>query len=188
MRVVDFWVAVVLTAIVTAFTALVDWFVARYGLRSRLQRRVRQLRKSGLSAEDFRTQVLAEDARCEAAQRYSLLLGVDLAAVAIALDTVALGAYLHSAELFPFFSRFDHDDLSLAIPIWVCVFVLHFGLLVVSTAIRHTALASGMHTSLDALSVEGPPSWMRRAARLSASGMPGFAALLTGISVLADAF
>ncbi len=185
---IEFWVAVVLTGLVTGLTALVDWVVARYVLRGRLERCVRRLERSGLSDEDFRAQVLEENARCKAAQGYSLLLGVDLAAVAIALDTVALGAFLHSPALFPFFTRFDHEGAAFSIPIWVCVFLVHIILLVLSTAIRHATLSSIVRISQDEVVASDLPSWYHRAWRLSSAGLPGFAALLLAISVLANAF
>lgn len=134
---IDFWVAVLLTAIVSLLTVLADWAASRIIVGAKIIRSLSSILRAGLSEQDTLKRVGQEIERYKVSRSGALAWGADLATVAISMDFVALGIWIHRPQMFPFFSRFSSDEASREIPVWLIVIGLHAVLLITSIVLKH---------------------------------------------------
>ncbi len=135
---IDFWIAVMLTGTVALLTILVNWLASMLVSGARTLQALREIVQAGLSSSDVQPRIREELERYNTARRASLAWGADLATVAISMDFVALGIWIHSHSFFPFFSRFNTQTVSREIPVWLIVIGVHFVSLIGSLVLKHS--------------------------------------------------
>jgi len=183
---IDFWVAVLLTAIISLVTIFADWLASRLIVGARTIRSLRNILRAGLSAEDTISRVKTEIDKYKTAKESSLAWGADLATVAISMDFAALGIWIHSPAMFPFFDKFSADGASREIPVWLIVIGLHLILLITSLVLKHNhADASGGVGVEDASFLSS--QWFQKNGWMLASNSTGTVSLLTSIVVFTNA-
>lgn len=184
---IDFWVAVLLTAIVSILTVLADWIASRIIIGARIIRNLSQVLRAGLSEQETIQRVKREVERYKASQSGALAWGADLATVAVSMDFTALGIWIYSPQMFPFFARFNTATASREIPIWLIVIGLHTVLLVVSLVLKHNHAESVAGRS----TVETPsfptPLWFSHNGWMFAANSAGTVSLLAAIVVFTNA-
>lgn len=184
---IDLWIAVILTVIVSLLTILADWLASTLIVKTKTLRSVQNIFRAGLSSSNAQKRV------CEVIERYSLsqsnplAWGADLATVAISMDIAALGIWIHNSALFPFFSRFNTANASREIPIWLIVVGLHFILLIVSLLLKHNHAEAVTGVTQEALASFPRKSWFAQNGWMMAANSTGFVSLLTSIVVFTNA-
>jgi len=133
----DFWIAVLLTSVVSLLTVLADWLASKLIFSGRTIRSLQRIINSGLAPRDARNRIADELDRHRNSQAGSLSWGANLATVAVSLDFAALGIWIHDSALFPFFSRFNDPNVAREIPVWLIVIGIHLVLLIASLALKH---------------------------------------------------
>jgi len=181
---IDFWMAFILTMMVTILTILADWIASRFIVGTRTLRSLQQIVQSGISSNDAEERIKEELERYRLSLSNSLAWGSDLAIVAISMDFAALGIWIHNPILFPFFSRFNDLDTSREIPIWLIVVGFHSILLIISLGLKH----------IQAINVAGlqestfsRKAWISQNGWKIASNSTGFISLLTSIVLFTNA-
>jgi len=184
---IDFWVAVILTTIVSLLTILADWLASRLIVGARTLRSLQQILRAGLSPKDVHDRIKEEIERYRASQSGSLAWGTDLATVAISMDFAALGIWIYSPTMFPFFTRFNSPNISREIPVWLIIIGLHAIMLIVSLILKHSH-----GETIGALVPDAEASFLRKAwfaqnGWMIAANFTGFISLLTSIVVFTNA-
>lgn len=184
---IDFWVAVLLTAIVSVLTVLGDWAASRIVVGAKVIRTLSQILRAGMSAQETIGRIRQEVERYKASRSGALAWGADLATVAISMDFVALGIWIHSPQMFPFFARFNSGGASREIPVWLIVIGLHVVLVIASLALKHN------HAEIVAARdrIEIPPFpnriWFAHNGWMFAANSTGTISLLAAIVVFTNA-
>lgn len=183
----DFWISVLLTALITIVTIVFDWVAAEFVRRTVTNRRAENILKSGLSAEEAQAQALHEFRKAEEARSSALVWGTDLAIVALSLDFAALGIWMHNKLLFPFFQAFNDGAISRETPVWFIVLGGHLALLLASVVFKHLR-ADGLKT----LAPDPAPMfswrWLSGNRWALASNSIGFIALLGSMLIITNSF
>ena len=117
----------------------------------------------------------------------ALAWGADLATVAVSMDFVALGIWVHTPLLFPFFKRFDSPGISREIPVWLIVIGCHAVLLIGSLILKnkHAEVVAGRE-GLEAPSFASR-LWFSRNGVMFAANATGTLSLLFAIVVFTNA-
>lgn len=184
---IDFWVAVLLTVIVSVLTVLADWVASRIIVGARVIRALSQILRAGMSEQDTIHRVTAEVERYKATQSGALAWGADLATVAVSMDFVALGIWVHSPQMFPFFARFSSGGASREIPVWLIVIGFHAVLLIVSLILKHNHAEAV--AARDRMEIPVFPSriWFANNGWMFAANSTGTLSLLAAIVVFTNA-
>ncbi|MFX0141733.1 MAG: hypothetical protein ACFFDN_49300 [Candidatus Hodarchaeota archaeon] len=184
---IDFWVAVILTIIVSLLTILADWLASRIIISAKTLRSLQEILNAGLTAKDLHERIKNEINKYRSSQVGALAWGADLATVAISMDFAALGIWIHNPTMFPFFSRFNSLNVSREIPIWLIVIGLHIILLIISLVLKHKyGDISGTITEFPALKIYSK-EWITQNGWMVAANFTGFFSLLTSITVFTNA-
>ncbi len=184
---IDFWVAVLLTAIVSLLTVLADWAASRIIVGAKVIRTLSQILRAGLSEQDTIQRVRQEIERYKASRSGALAWGADLATVAISMDFVALGIWIHTPQMFPFFSRFSSGGASREIPVWLIVIGVHAVLLITSLVLKHNhaeAVVARDRVEIPAFPIQ---TWFARNGWMFAANSTGTISLLAAIVVFTNA-
>ena len=80
---IDFWLAVILTVVVSLLTVLADWVASRLIAGVRTIRALQRILRAGLSVKDTHDKIKQELERYSLSQLGSLAWGVNLAVVTI---------------------------------------------------------------------------------------------------------
>ena len=183
----DFWIAVLLTSVVSLLTVLSDWIASRMIFTARAIRSIRGIAGSGLTPPEIARRVSEEIERYQTSQSNSLAWGSDLATVAVSFDFATLGIWIHNSNFFPFFSRFNSQNVSREIPVWLIIIGVHIVMLVLSLAMKHKhGEAMG---SLPPVRWAAFPSrlWFSQNAWMLSGNLFGFVSLLSCIVITTNA-
>ena len=143
--------------------------------------------RSGLSKADSYDRMHYEIGRHDALESRLLSWGADLAVVAMSLDLAALGVWIHTPSMFPFFERLNDENVSREIPLWLALIGMHLLLLVISLTLKH-AQGQTFGVREDALREDAPKTaWFIENGWLLGSNLAGFVALLSALVVFTDA-
>jgi len=184
---IDFWIAVLLTATVSVLTVLADWLASRLIFAAKTLRSLQRIIHAGLSASDALARVTDEIQSYRASQVGSLSWGADLATVAISMDFACLGLWIHDKTIFPFFTRFNTATAAYELPVWLILIGVHMVLLIASLTMKHKhAEARG---SVDPTAVVAFPQklWFAQNGWMVAGNSTGFVALLSTIVIMVKA-
>ena len=184
---IDFWVAVLLTAIVSILTVLADWVASRVIVGARTIRALGQILRAGLSERDIVGRVDREIDRYKASRTSALAWGADLATVAISLDLAALGIWVHSPNLFPFFARFNSIEASRELPVWLILIGLHVMLLLASLVFKHNHAEIVAVKELADISAIPGEQWFATNGWMFAANSTGTVSLLVAMVVFTNA-
>jgi len=185
---IDFWVAVLITIIITILTVLVDWVATKLIVAGRTIHSLQRITRSGLSINEAMNRVKDQLERYSRLQTSSLAWGVSLAIVAISLDFTALSMWIYKPNMFPFFSILNTDEVSREIHIWLIVIFVHIIIMILSMAMKHN------HEYLMGAETEGESSefsergWLLSNGWMLGANLSGFVALLSGIVILTNAW
>lgn len=182
----EFWLAVLLTAIVSFFTILADWLTSNLISGARTTRTIQslqQITQSGLSAIDAIERIRGELEVTRVIRLPPLTFGSDLAAVAISMDVVAIGIYTRKSELFPFFTRFNNGETSWEIPLWIALVGFHAVLLMLSLVLKHHHFMVTAQTSVADRDKISNRTWVGQNIWAVGANSVGFASLLFGILI-----
>ncbi len=183
---IDFWVAVLLTAIVSVLTILADWLASKFIFAVRTLRSIRDILQAGLSSSEVRDRIKNELERYKSSRAGLLAWGTDLATVAISMDFVALGIWIHNSNMFPFFSRFNSEDIPREIPVWLIVICLHLILLFVSLIFKNNYAEITSSTTAEDIESFPKKAWFAQNGWMIAANSTGFFSLLIGILVFTN--
>lgn len=184
---IDFWVAVLLTAIVSLVTVLADWVASRIIVGAQVIRTLLKVLRAGMSEQETIQRVKAELERYKATQSGALAWGADLATVAISMDFAALGIWIHSPLMFPFFSRFSSAGASREIPVWLIVIGVHAVLLIVSLILKHNHAEAVAARERGEIPVFLSRAWFANNGWMFAANSTGSLSLLAAIVVFTNA-
>lgn len=134
---IDFWMAVVLTAVIALLTVFADWLAWRLITSARKNRETDEIVDSGLPLTEKFERLKRSRENYERGQSSALVWGSDLATVALSIDCAALGIWTHKPDLFPFLAIFSGDGISRDVPAWLIIIGLDFLLLIASLALKH---------------------------------------------------
>jgi len=183
----DFWIAVLLTSIVSLLTVLADWIASRLIFAAKALRSLREIIGSGLTHQEITRRVSEEIERYQTSQSNSLAWGSDLATVAISLDFATLGIWIHNSSFFPFFSRFNSPNISREIPVWLVIIGVHVILLILSLAMKQKHGESMGSLSPSRWAVFPSRPWFSQNAWMIAGNVSGFVSLLSCIVIVTNA-
>jgi hypothetical protein len=186
--VIDFWLAFILTTAVSILTVAVDWLASKLILGARALRSIQATVNAGLPTEETQQRLREDLQRYNAAQTSYLLWGSDLATVAVSMDFAALGIWIHNSLMFPFFSRFNTDEASREIPVWLIVMFSHFILLAASLVLRHFHVEAVAKILVKPKDQSRVKQWVAQNWSMISANALGFLALLSGMVVLTNAW
>ena len=107
--------------------------------------------------------------------------GAELSAVALSLDFAALGIWISDPSVFPFFERWNDEEVQREVPLWLVVFLIHFIALLFSIIFRQLYGEGRQIFSSIA------PSWIYRNRWMLAANTVGFFSLLSTFTILTNA-
>jgi len=183
----DFWIAVILTAVVSLLTVSADWLASRLIFASKTLRRIQRIMQSGQSATDAWPQVKTEMGDFRTSQSGALAWGAELSTVAISMDFACLGLWLHDASIFPFFTRFNTETASYEIPVWLILLGMHLILLIASLALKHKHAETRGSLALDSIAEFPQGAWFSQNGWMMAGNTTGFLSLLTTMLIMVRA-
>lgn len=184
----DILLAAVWTILIGLISVAADIVASKMVYYTHAIRRIREQADAGIADDRAVIGIRATLEDLDARQSSGLILGADLAAVALSLDFAALGVWITNHSVFPFFSRFNSDGVFREIPIWFIVGALHVLLLLFSVAAQHYSIDSHVVVTGHPRARFMRGSWFRENSWMLAANVAGFTALFTGLSIVANAF
>ena len=184
---IDFWIAVILTATVSLVTVLADWLASRLIFAAKTLRSLQRIIHAGLSASDALDRVTDEIQNYRASQIGSLAWGADIATVAISMDFACLGLWIHDKTIFPFFTRFNTANSAYELPVWLILIGVHMVLLVASLIMKHKHAETKGSVEPTQVAVFPQRMWFYQNGWMMAGNSTGFVALLSTIVIMVKA-
>ena len=181
----DFWFAFAITLLITLITVLLDRITSKLIVYGRTVKNMQDIIKKGLSNDDAIKYTIKELDQYESNKVASKIWGSDVAIVSISIDITALGIYISNRTYFPFFQRFDGNNASRDILVWIIVIFAHLILIMFSMIMKHNYLSS--IDQVEELNLKQQHWWLKISRWSIGANACGFFTLLSAITIITNA-
>lgn len=182
----DLWIDVLLALIVTLATVIADWIANRFVSSTRRLAAIKRVIDKTLSEGSKLDEIKHEIERFYSEKEKNLTWGSDLASIAFSMDLAILGVWVLSPSYFPFFSRWNSNNVSREIPIWLILLFTHFLLLLISIGLKHYHSDTVESTPVPEIAKFLKKGWVSQNRYMLASNVSGFVSLLSSFVVITN--
>jgi hypothetical protein len=182
----DLWIDVLLALMVTLATVIADWIANRFITSTRRLAAIKQVIDKTISEGTKLDEIKKEIERFYSEKEKSLTWGSDLASIAFSMDLAILGVWVTSPSFFPFFSRWNSNNISREIPIWMILLLTHFLILIASIALKHLHSDAFESTPTPNIARFLRKGWVTQNKYMLASNAFGFISLLSSFVIITN--
>ena len=183
---IDFWIAVLLTFIVSALTILGEWLAARLITSGITLRKLDNIYKANFSPDYTNTLVKKEVKNYCKLESGALCWGSDLATIAISMDIIALTIWVYTPNMFPFLTKLNSGSISREVILWLFIIGIHTILFIASLILKHLNAESNGY-AIPIVASFPKKAWFQNNIWMLAANLIGVFSLLTSIVIFTNA-